>query len=127
MYTYTMTFVSGDVIKIPNLSSCDNLIFRRVTDKLIRQEMSLADFNWSGAYHFHNSFSYLIEPYYFNSVVEVRVKLDMVIIQNRQAIYERCLEALLTHEVSLKRIEYLNNNAAGKNKCVLCFDMKPVA
>jgi len=129
MYTYTMTFVSCDNIGLPADDDVfsGNIISGIVTEKLNKHELELADFNWSGAYSFDNSLSYLMSPYKFNFVVEVRVKLDVTTIQNRQAIYDRCLEALKKDEVLLKRVECLRDDDSHKEQCVLCFDIKSAA
>ncbi|RWW91762.1 hypothetical protein [Flavobacterium cerinum] len=127
MHTYTMTFVTGDIMGLPSDTESNEMIIRAiVTEKLIKQEFELADFNWSGSYTFDNSLSYLNEPYQLNAVVEVCVKLDIVTMRSREAIYARCLHALKLHEVLLKRIKCLTNLPFGP-KCILCFDMNAIA
>ncbi|RWW91807.1 hypothetical protein [Flavobacterium cerinum] len=127
MNTYTMTFVSGDVLGLPaDTEPRDRIISGIVTEKLSKHELELADFNWSGNYSFDNSLSYLSEPYKCNVVVEVRINLDLNTILSRKAIYDRCLDALMLHEVFLTGVKCLDNNQSDL-KCVLCFDMKSAA
>jgi hypothetical protein len=124
MYTYTMTFVSGDIVDLPfDTESYNKIIYSTITEKLSKQEFELADFNRSGTFALNNSLSYLDAPYRLNSVVEVRVKCDISVLKSREAIYARCLSALKLNEVLLQRIKCLSNLPLGP-KCILCFDMK---
>lgn len=127
MHTYTMTFVSDDALGLPAVAeSRDQIISGIVAEKLSKHQLELADFNWSGNYNINNSLSYLSEPYKCNVVVEVRIKLDLFTIQSRKAIYDRCLDALILHEVFLTGVKCLHTNKSDL-KCVLCFDMKSAA
>jgi hypothetical protein len=122
-----MIFVTGDFVGLPSKAeSYDMIIPRIVIEKLSKHELELADFNWSGAYSYDNSLSYLNEPYKFKMVVEVRVKLDIAILQSRQAIYERCFQAVKLNEVLLKRFECFDSKLT-KTKYVLSFDMNSAA
>ena len=128
MYTYTMTFVSGEEIALPESTVFqEKVICDMITEKLARHEMVLADFNWSGAYSFNNSLSYLKSPYCVKCVVEVRITLDSTTILSREAIYNRCLQALKQQEVLLKRSHYIKNKKSVTEQCVLSFDMKTAA
>lgn len=123
MYTYTMTFVSEQPIGLPKeIISCHEDVKSAVAQKLALHEFELADFNWTGAYSFDNSLSYLQEPYRLNCVVEFRVRLDSTILSNREAIYQRCLEALTHHEVILRHSHYIDEPAQSK-KCIIRFDL----
>lgn len=127
MNTYTMTFVSGDIMGLPTeVEPSDKIISGLVTEKFSNHELELADFNWSGNYNIDNSLSYLLEPYKCNVVVEVRMNLDLITMQSRRAIYERCLKALILHEVFLTGVRCLQSHQSDL-KCVLCFDMKSAA
>jgi len=53
--------------------------------------LELADFNWTTQYSFDNSLSYLQAPYTISFVVEVRVTLDKLTLQDRDAIYKGAL------------------------------------
>ena len=128
MYTYTMTFVSPEPIgnaSAMTRSSPD--ASEMVAQKLLKRVLELADFNWTTEYSFDNSLSYLQEPYAINFVVEVRVKLDMLTILDREAIYKRCFEALVKHEVLLTKSHCIENDDPEKPKCIMCFDMKSAA
>ena len=127
MYTYTMTFVSPDPIGNAGILICSPDAARLVAQQISRRALELADFNWTTEYSFDNSLSYLQEPYTINFVVEVRVKLDMLTILDKEAIYKRCFEALIKDEVALTKSHCIENTNADKPKCILCFDMKSVA
>ena len=127
MYTYTMTFVSREPIGNASAMTHSPDVLELVAQKLSKRVLELADFNWTTEYSFDNSLSYLQEPYAINFVVEVRVKLDMHILLDKEAIYRRCFEALVRHEVLLTKSHYVEIGETEKPKCILCFDMKSAA
>lgn len=127
MYTYTMTFVSPEPISNIGAITHSPDASQLVAQKIAQRMLELADFNWTTEYSFDNSLSYLQEPYTINFVVEVRVKLDMLTILDKEAIYKRCFEALIKDEVALTKSHCIENTNADKPKCILCFDMKSVA
>lgn len=127
MYTYTMTFVSERPIVLPKeVISRHEDVRLAVAQRLAHHEFELADFNWTGAYSFDNSLSYLKEPYRLNCVVEFRVRLNSSILSNREAIYRRCLEALTHQEVILKQSRYIDDTAIN-GKCIISFDLSTAA
>jgi len=127
MYTYTMTFVSEQPIGLPKeVISRHDVVKSAVVEKLAIHEFELADFNWTGAYSFDNSLSYLQEPYRLKCVVELRVRLDDTILKDKEAIYQRCLEALNRQEVILKYSRYINEPAQNE-KCLISFDLNTAA
>lgn len=126
MFTYTMTFVSGESLWVCGGAQPVNAIISGiVTDKFSKGELELADFNWIGNYSAKDSLSYLKEPYSCNVVVEVRLELDVVTIQSRSAIYRRCLDAVKLHQVGLTRIKCLKKHS--ELQCVVCFAMPAAA
>jgi hypothetical protein len=127
MYTYTMTFVSPEPIVDTGVITHSPDASLLVAEKISQRDLELADFNWTTEYSFDNSLSYLQKPYTINFVVEVRVKLDMLTILDKEAIYKRCFEALMKHEVMLTKSHCIENMNADKPKCILCFDMKTAA
>ena len=127
MYTYTMTFVSHEPISNIGAVTGGPDTYKLVAQKLSQRMLELADFNWTTEYSFDNSLSYLQEPYTINFVVEVRVKLDMLTLFDRDAIYKRCFEALVKHEVFLTKTHCIEDTDSEKPKCILCFDMKGAA
>ena len=127
MYTYTMTFVSEQPIGLlKEAISRYDVVRSAVVQKLKHHEFELADFNWSGAYSFDNSLSYLKEPYRLNCVLEFRVKLNETILKDKKAIYQRCLEALTKQEVILKNSHFIDEPAFN-GKCIISFDLRTAA
>jgi len=127
MYTYTMTFVSPEPVSDIGAISHSPDASQLVAQKIAQRMLELADFNWTTEYSFDNSLSYLQAPYTISFVVEVRVTLDMLTLQDREAIYKRCFEALVKHEVLLTKSHCIENENADKPKCILCFDMQSAA
>jgi len=127
MYTYTMTFVSPEPISNIEAINHSPDASHLVAQKIAQRMLELADFNWTTEYSFDNSLSYLQEPYTINFVVEVRVKLDRRTLQDREAIYKRCFEALTKDEVLLTKSHCIENKDTDKPKCILCFDMQSAA
>jgi len=127
MYTYTMTFVSPEPISNIGVIAYSPDASQLVAQKISQRMLELADFNWTTEYSFDNSLSYLQDPYTIYFVVEVRVTLDILTILNGEAIYKRCFEALVKHEVLLTKSHCIENEDTGYPKCILCFDMKLAA
>ena len=122
-----MTFVSEQPIGLPKeVISRHDIVKSTVAQKLAHHELVLADFNWTGDYSFDNCLSYLQEPYRLNCVIELRVRLNDSILKDKEAIYQRCLEALTQQEVILKHSHYINESAQG-NKCIISFDLNTAA
>lgn len=127
MSTYTMTFVSGDCLGLSgNMHPGDAIICGIVTDKFSKGELELADFNWIGNYSSKDSMTYLKEPYKCTVVVEVRLDMDATTMQNRSAIYHRCLVAVKLHQVRITRVKYMKKQQSGL-QCVVCFEMPDAA
>lgn len=125
MYTYTMTFVYEGELGLPKTSlkhkkDISDIVLKKMTD----HELILADFNWSGNYNMENTLSYLDEPYRCGAVVEMRLQLDMKIIQSRDAIYERCITALQQKELFLHHSEEVVEPTANRHQNIISFDMK---
>jgi len=125
MYTYTMTFVYEGELGLPKKSlKHKEDISCIILKKLSNHELILADFNWSGNYNMENTLSYLNEPYHCGAVIEMRLNLDINIIQSRDAIYERCVVALKQEELFLNKSQELVDRRLNKHKNILSFEMK---
>jgi hypothetical protein len=125
MYTYTMTFVYEGELGLPKkiLKHKNELSFF-VLNKLSNHELILADFNWAGNYDKENTLSYLGDPYRCGAVIEMRLQLDITIIQSREAIYDRCINALKQHELCVQHSQQLINPDLNKPQNIISFDMK---
>lgn len=124
MYTYTMTFVDQDGLIFPD----DTSIYRRqieemVERKLESREFTLADFNWSGNYDPEHTKAYLVAPYQCHAVVEIRLRLNMTLLNDRNAIYDHCLAALKQKTIYMRQIKEFHSDHSQKAKQLLCFDM----
>jgi len=121
MYNYTVTFVSNSTAGLTDCCEPQSAVIASLlAEKLCRGEFELADFNWSGNYSPDNSLAYLERPYKIKAVVEVVLVLDRITLQSREAIYERCLAAVLHNEVQLQHYDIFGSSRP-ELKCIACF------
>lgn len=123
MDTYTMTFVNKVGLGLsPGSFRHYSQVKQAVLEKLFKHEFILADFNWAENYDPNNIKIYLEEPYHCNTVIEMRLDLDVHNIRDRSAIYERCLTALGQDEIFVKRSEEFLDNNCNQYKNLITFD-----
>ncbi|AWH86564.1 hypothetical protein HYN59_16260 [Flavobacterium album] len=101
-----MTFVDEDKLglRAESVNAADR-VRKIVLEKFLGHNFQLADFNWSGNYDSDNTRAYFFAPYRCETVVEIRLELDIAALATRDAIYDQCLSALKNGELALQHLE----------------------
>ncbi|MFP9115289.1 hypothetical protein ACLI1A_15235 [Flavobacterium sp. RHBU_3] len=122
MDNYTMTFYCKDCLTIPaDPRMRMREVQRQVMDKMQGRKLELVDFNLTENYHTYPGYSSRGTAY--KTLIEIRLDLSRADFKSRDAIYNRCLSALLQDELYLSDFadETLQN---GDPYHIFIFDMK---
>ena len=125
MHNYTMTFTYDGEFDIPDKEEDRNReVPAMVLDKMETRKFQLVDFNLTDNYDRENSKVYIRDPFIHRAVLEIRLDLAIKDMKNREAIYNRCLEALKCQEVALDYAFENDNKQKGMLQSIIIFDMK---
>lgn len=125
MDKYTLIFVLDGDFDLPNDPEVrDKEVPGMVLDKLENREFELVDFNLTKHYDDDHVEEYIDDPYLHRSVVEVKLPLAMQELESRDAIYERCLEAMKHEQLELCRAFENDNKKLGMLQSIICFEVK---
>jgi len=125
MDKYTLIFVLDGDFDLPNDPEVrDKKVPGMVLDKLESREFELVDFNLTKHYNDDYVEEYIDDPYMHRSVVEVKLPLDMQDLESREAIYEKCLEAMKQEQLRLCRAFENENKKLGMLQSIICFEVE---
>ena len=95
MDNYTMTFKYDGDLDLPNdPDGIAKNVPALVLAKMESHEFELIDFNLTQNYSDDKAKDYIKDPYMHRSVLEIKLDLSMEDLTSREAIFDRCLEAL---------------------------------
>jgi hypothetical protein len=124
MDNYTVTFkFDGDFDLPDNPAKRDREVPGMVLDKLSNHEFDLVDFNLTQNYDEGYAEEYIADPYLHRCVLEVKIDLNIVELESREAIYDRCLEAMTQREIKMCRAYENDNKKLGMLQSIICFEM----
>jgi hypothetical protein len=124
MDNYTMTFKYDGDFDLPNDPEIrDAKVPGMVLEKMKGNEFELIDFNLSRHYDDDNAEEYIENPFLHRSVLEIKLDLTMEDLQSREAIYSRCLEAMQSNKLRLKRAYENDNKKMGMLQSIILFSM----
>jgi hypothetical protein len=124
MDNYTMTFKYDGDFDLPNDPEIrDAKVPGMVLEKMEGNEFELIDFNLSRHYDDDNAEEYIEDPFLHRSVLEIKLDLTMEDLQSREAIYSRCLEAMQSNKLRLKRAYENDNKKMGMLQSIILFSM----
>ena len=124
MDNYTVTFKYDGDFDLPNDPEIrDRKVPGLILEKLKAHEFELVDFNLTQNYDEAYAEQYIDDPYIHRCVLEVKIDLNIKNIESREAIYERCLEAMTQHEIKMCRAYENENLPMGILQSIVCFEM----
>ncbi len=124
MNNYTVTFVyDGDFDLPDDVDKRDREVPRMVLQKMEKHEFDMVDFNLTDNYQDDYAERYIEDPYLHRSVVEIKLDLTRKDLQSREAIYEKCLEAMRHRELNLCRAYENDNEKLGMLQSIICFEV----
>lgn len=125
MNNYTVTFVYDGDFDLPDeIEIRDREVPRMVLKKMEAHDFDLVDFNLTQNYQDDYADRYIEDPYLHRSVVEIKLGLTQKDLSSREAIYEKCLEAMRHHELNLCRAYENDNEKLGMLQSIICFEVK---
>jgi hypothetical protein len=120
-----MTFTYDGEFDLPNDEVTRNKeVPAMVLEKMETHKFQLVDFNLTENYDREHSKVYINDPFIHRSVLEIRLDLAIKDMKNREAIFNRCLEALQRDEVSLDYAFENDNKQKGMLQSIIIFEMK---
>jgi len=120
-----MTFTYDGEFDLPNDEVTRNKeVPAMVLEKMETHKFQLVDFNLTENYDREHSKVYINDPFIHRSVLEIRLDLAIKDMKNREAIFNRCLEALKRDEVSLDYAFENDNKQKGMLQSIIIFEMK---
>lgn len=125
MHNYTMTFTYDGEFDLPDDEAVrDRDVPAMVLEKMEARKFQLVDFNLTENYDREHSKVYINDPYIHRAVLEIRLDLAIKDMKNREAIFNRCLEALQRDEVCLDYAFENDDKQKGMLQSIIIFDMK---
>lgn len=123
MYNYTVTFVYDGDFDLPDEPE---ILYRKVPDMVLKKmehhEFELVDFNLTQNYDDGYAERYIDDPYLHRSVLEIKLGLGREHLQSREAIYNRCLEAMRSGGLTLCRAYENDNPKMGMLQSIICLE-----
>ncbi|KOS06445.1 hypothetical protein AM493_10665 [Flavobacterium akiainvivens] len=121
MDNYTVTFYCRDCINVPQEENVrQDKVCGEVLDKLLQHKLELVDFNLTENYDTypdsHKKSSTL------RTIIEIKLDLTRADLASREAIYNKCLYAMLQNKLYLSKDAQAGHN--GQERQLLVFDMK---
>lgn len=123
MNNYTMTFKYDGEFDLPDDEGVRNSeLPAMVLEKLKNHQFELVDFNLTENYDREHSRAYISDPFLHRSVLEIRLDLAIRDMKNREAIYNRCLQAVAEGEVTLEYAFENDDKQKGMLQSIIIFE-----
>lgn len=119
MDNYTMTFYCRDCLVVPpDPRMRHRQVQRQVLERMLEHKLELVDFNRTDYLHTYPGYDKRGDRY--KTLVEIRLDLSRFDLRSREAIFNRCLNALQHDELHLAQ----NGDAETDADNIFVFDMK---